>query len=89
MCKREFVSAEYLQGHIDRRHPDHFKESHNIPQHQTMSCDTNTQEIQHHIMEQVTEKLLQSELQLKEQLSARVSYYVYYYYYYYYYYYCY
>ncbi|XP_064393960.1 cilium assembly protein DZIP1L-like isoform X3 [Halichondria panicea] len=68
VCKREFVSKEYLQSHIHRRHPDHSlvngKEG-------AAKSVLSQEELEKKLMEQMTEKLQATETQLKEEMHKK------------------
>ena len=85
VCKREFISGEYLQGHITRRHPNHLVTT-SIPAAPPILVESapplperaepprvDQEEMKSQIMEQLNERLLQSEVQIKQSLNGKVD----------------
>jgi zinc finger protein DZIP1 len=60
VCKREFITGDFLQSHIDRRHPEHPSSKSRI-----------SEDYQARLLQQVTEKVRESERMFKEELSLR------------------
>lgn len=85
MCGKEFISNEYLQGHVTRRHAGHVtmvapKVVESAPPVSPTPSkypdipQINQEEIKSQILQQLNERLMQSETNIKESLSAKVSY---------------
>lgn len=68
VCRREFVSAEYLQAHIHRRHPEH------LPAPMTTQDDRRSvfhEELEKKLLEQVNEKVQATEEQLRQEMIQK------------------
>ena len=73
MCQHEFVSAEYLQSHIHRRHPEHLSLARREGEEKKHCSVVTQEELEHRLLDQLSEGLQASEAQLREEMARKVS----------------
>lgn len=71
VCHKEFVSAEFMRSHMQRRHPDHLSTENkaNMEQAQTHVA----MELQKSLLEQMNNRLRETEEHIKQEIANRVS----------------
>ncbi|XP_065888875.1 cilium assembly protein DZIP1L-like isoform X2 [Dysidea avara] len=67
VCHKEFVSAEFMQSHMQRRHPDHLL-THNRTHTEPPVV---TADMQKSLLEQMTNKLRETEEHLRQEMANR------------------